>query len=332
MAVTIQDIADRLHLSNSTVSRVLNNKGKDFISEATRQRVLTMAGEMGYRPNLAARALVCGRTDLCALWLPRPYSAYYAQLVYLVTTALNAAGLDVLTKEVQLQDEAPQPHSSRFLTLPVDGILACDADRDVQRYLAQFPHHNTPMVSMGSYCSSQCDYVAIDNSAVAGQAVQHLADVGCRRIAHVLPHISHHAGEWRRDAYLQFMEHTGRAPELVLCPETSRKSARDTMRGYIAAHGCPDGIFCHNDDLAIGVYRALCELGYRVPDDVALIGCDGIADIEYLEIQLSTIASPVQEMCQLACQLLLQRLQHPDLPLQQHLLTSHLVIRQSSQR
>jgi LacI family transcriptional regulator, sucrose operon repressor len=81
MQVTIQDIAEKLSISNSTVSRVLNNRGMDFISEATRKRVLKAVDEMGYRPNRFARALATGRTHMVALVLPSMYEPYYAQVI-----------------------------------------------------------------------------------------------------------------------------------------------------------------------------------------------------------------------------------------------------------
>jgi LacI family transcriptional regulator len=332
VAVTIQDIADRLHLANSTVSRALNNKGQDFISENTRQRVLAAAREMGYRPNTAARALVSKRTGMIALWTPRPYAPHYARLVYQVTQAMNAFGLEVLAKEVGIKDETENPTSTHFFSLPVDGIIACDADRYMQAYRTAYPQYDTPVVGMGSYYTTDNDYVGVDNIPAAYQAVRHLVEIGCTRIAHVLTQATNHAGEWRRDAYLAVMEEVGRPVELLICPDFSRPAARSAMTAYTAEHGCPDGIFCHNDEIAIGVYRALCDLGYRIPDDVALIGCDGIVDAEYLEVPISTIVQPVDGMSRLACQFLHQRLADPSAPLQQCVLPSSLDIRNSSQR
>jgi len=332
MPVTIQDIADKLKLSNSTVSRVLNNKGHEFISDATRQRVLTAVREMGYRPNPAARALVQKRTDTIALWIPRPHASYYAQLVYQVTTAMNNSGLDVITKEVGLKDDVEIGHIERFFRFPVDGILACDADSSVARYQQTFPDTETPIVGMGCYYLPSHDYVAIDNSATAREAVLHLRDVGCRRIAHLLAFSSNHVGEWRRDAYQQVMDEQRIPCELIVCSEMSRLSARTSLTAYLHTHGCPDGLFCHNDDMAIGAYRALCDLGYHVPRDVALIGCDGIIEIEYLETPLSTIVQPTEEMCRLACLYLKQRIDNATLPPQQCTLASHLALRASTRR
>jgi len=84
--------------------------------------------------------------------------------------------------------------------------------------------------------------------------------------------------------------------------------------------------------MAIGAYRAMCERGIRVPDDVAIVGCDGILDTEYLERPLSTVVQPVQEMCRLGWEFLFRRMDNPSVAPQQALLKAHLVVRDSSRR
>jgi LacI family transcriptional regulator len=92
----------------------------------------------------------------------------------------------------------------------------------------------------------------------------------------------------------------------------------------------PEAFFCHNDDIAMGVYRGLVDLGIKIPDDSALVGCDGIEDAEYLETPLSTIVQPIAEMCRHAFQLLERRISDPTSPIQEVHLYPDFVIRQSS--
>jgi LacI family transcriptional regulator len=98
----------------------------------------------------------------------------------------------------------------------------------------------------------------------------------------------------------------------------------------LAGGGGVDALFCNNDDLALGAYRGLREAGLRVPDDVMLVGCDGIEDMQFLEQPLTTIAIPVEEMCALAWRFLRRRIENPDTPLQHALLQPTLVVRESS--
>src|SRR5437868_4553948 len=104
------------------------------------------------------------------------------------------------------------------------------------------------------------------------------------------------------------------------------------IQDFVREHGHPEAIFCHSDDVALGIYRGLCDLNLRVPEDVALVGCDGIQDTQYLECPLTTLVQPVAEMCATAWQFLLQRLEKPKLKNQRAVLKPKLAIRESSMR
>jgi LacI family transcriptional regulator len=156
----------------------------------------------------------------------------------------------------------------------------------------------------------------------------HLIGSGRRRIAHV-SNVLTRGADARHDTYLDSMAEAGLKPEVIGGFE-DRASARKRIREYCLEFGMPDALFCHNDDVAMGVYRGLLDLGARVPDDVALVGCDGIEDGEYLEVPLTTIVQPIEEMCRIAFQLLERRIQDPASQLQQIDLYPQLVVRQSS--
>jgi LacI family transcriptional regulator len=191
-----------------------------------------------------------------------------------------------------------------------------------------------PIVGMGgiNYRSDAMDTVGIDLAGGARAAVQHLLDVGCCRIAYVAERMPDAGGEARHDSYTRVVERAGQPTEVILTGTQFRADVRRRLRDYLGEHGCPDGLFCTNDEVALGAYRALCDLGIRVPDDVALVGCDGIEDTEYLERPLTTIVQPVDQMCALAWQFLQRRIDDPSLPWQHALLAPQLVIRDSSRR
>jgi LacI family transcriptional regulator len=98
----------------------------------------------------------------------------------------------------------------------------------------------------------------------------------------------------------------------------------------VQAHGHPDGLFCHCDELAIAAFRALRDLGLHIPTDVALIGCEGNEFMEYFDPPLSTVAMPVTDLCRAAWQLLLRRMEDPDAPAQAVILPYQLQARESS--
>lgn len=334
MRVTIQNIASQANVSSATVSRVLNKRDDAFISEATRERVLAVAQEMGYRPNRAARALVTGRSHVVAMWMTGGYeTAYFSRALYFTQSQASRRGYEMLVSQMGNNEKSQGILLSDW---PVDGILAFEFPEQVNAFLDMTLSHHPPLVNMGAYYSKRADFVGVDYYVGAVEAVQHLVALGARRIAYLVATWGNHPGDARYDAYAHVMQQAGRPTELIPVEHSTLKSARpaarQALRDYIQAHGCPDALFCFSDDIALGAYRALCDLRIRVPEEIALVGCDGIEDTEYLECPLSTIVPPQEQVSALAWEYLERRIENPTLPLQQTILPSHLVIRESSKR
>ena len=133
----------------------------------------------------------------------------------------------------------------------------------------------------------------------------------------------------RLKAYMRLVRDRGIKPEFIYVQQ-GRANVRRRISEYIKDNGCMDALFCHNDDYALGAYRGLCDLGIKVPDDVALTGCDGIEDTEYLEVPISTIVQPLNEIFTLAWQMLQDRINDPSLPIRSKTFTPHFAVRQSS--
>ncbi|MCS6950831.1 MAG: LacI family transcriptional regulator [bacterium] len=327
MSVTIKQIAQRVGVSPATVSRVLSGRGAHLISESTRQRVWQAAEELGYQPNLAARSLVTGRTGVVALWMSQLYTSFHARVVQLVEEHLHQQGYDTLIRCISHLSGTAWHGMGR-----VDGILAHEGAVHLPKVWRTLQRRRVPLVSMGAYVLTETDHVGIDLFHGAVQAVQHLLEVGCRRIAYLVNAESRYAGDARRDGYDHAMRAAGLAPECIIAPDQSRAEASLAVRRYVQEFGLPHGIFCHNDEMAIGAYHGLRLLGVHLPDEVALVGCDGIEDTEYLDVPLTTIRQPLEEMCQLAVQFLQKRLAEPQIERQSAWLRPKLVVRASTQR
>lgn len=327
MRVTIKQIAEEAAVSPSTVSRVLSGRGAHLISPTTRERVLHVAQRLDYHPNLAARSLVTGRTLTVALWLNEVYTSFHARVIQLVEDTLWQQGYETLIRCVGRSRTSSCMHLGH-----ADGIIAheCASYLDSTRRLLQ--RMPVPMISIGAYFRTHTDYVGVDLSAGGLLAVRHLLQVGCRRVAYLVNAESSHVGDARRDAYDSAMREAGLPVEYIIAPDQSRAASSQTVCEYVQTYGLPDGIFCHNDEMAIGTYHGLRRLGVRVPDDVALVGCDGIEDTEYLEVPLSTVRQPLEQMCRLACEFLFARIAEPDREKQGIVLQPELAIRESSRR
>lgn len=306
-----------------TVSFALNDKPGE-VSAAVRDRVRAAALELGYRPNAAARALVTGRSQSVTLWMKTLFPPYSAQIIHHVRHQAAQSGMMTHIWDMGAVSAFPQWSS--------DGVLALEGRDMVNGYFDAFPDAPLPLVSLGGDCSRRRDFVALDLRTGAVEALRHLVQIGCRRIAFLLPERGDRQGEERWDAYAEVMHGAGLPPERIVTPDSLRPQAAQSLTAHVRAHGPPDGLICYNDDMAIGANRALRELGLAVPDDVALVGCDGIEETEYQYPALSTISLPLEEMCRLGWQFLQRRLETPDLPWQQAILPTHLVVRGSSRR
>jgi DNA-binding LacI/PurR family transcriptional regulator len=187
---------------------------------------------------------------------------------------------------------------------------------------------------LGACGSLKTDNVQVDFQAGTKRVMAHLIESGFRRIAHATFVRKDLPQEDRRLEYALAMRDAGLKPEYIYYPlsERQRPITRQLIQDYIRDKGLPEAIFCHSDDAALGIYRGLCDLNLRVPGDVALVGCDGIEDTEYLEHPLTTLVQPVAEMCATAWRFLQQRLEHPATPAQHALLVPQLAIRESSCR
>jgi DNA-binding LacI/PurR family transcriptional regulator len=323
--ITQAQIAKELGVSRQLVTLALS--GHPHVATETRETILAAALKMGYRPNPHARALRMKRTGIIALWIPDQISTHYNHVARELSRFVKHAGLELIISEVGDSDMR-----QIWSHVPVDGIVAVDASGSIQEELRGLTVKSVPVVSVGTYRSMETDHVEIDLKSGTTEAMSHLIGSGIRRIAHATFVRKDDPSESRRSEYCRMMDEAGLVPEFIHYPldDKQRRIARELIKEHISEHGRPEAIFCHSDDVAIGIYRGLCDLNLRVPADIALVGCDGIEDTEYLETPLSTIVQPVGEICSTAWSFLQKRLENPEAAPQYATLLPKLDIRASS--
>lgn len=323
------DVARRAGVSRSTVSVVLNGHREPIIAEETRQRVLQAAQDLNYRPNQLARALITGSSRLIGVWmwsLPSPYD---------VSVIQNTLGLLRADEYQALLFEMTPGHETEMLLdlsqWPLEGIITEIKPEFIERFLAQHPA-SPPIVTIGTEVSALTDFVRFDIAGGVREALAYFVETGRRRIAFVTPQDADRNGEERSLTYARFMADLGREPEFIPCEFVgrSRENVMAALRAHLALRGRPEAILCYNDEMAIAVNRQLRECGIAVPQEIAIIGCDGWQETEYQVPQLSTIRLPLEDACRRAWQFLQTRIAHPDHPRQQITLPTHLVVRASS--
>jgi LacI family transcriptional regulator len=331
--LSLGTIAVKAGVSKATVSRVLNSADVR-IATKTRTRVQEIAETLGYTPNRAARALVTGCTKTVALWAVNLRSPFSAEVIHFVNQEIIRHNYDLMVAAAQSRDSQTL-NTSHLLSWPIDGIFALDLPRATIPGLENGLLFGKPFVNMGGYVCEQSDYVHVDFRGQVKEAIRHLDNVGCKRIGYLVPDWF----DWYRESddarlggYESVMGDRGKQPEYICTFDEKRHSVVPALTDYIARNGCPDGLFCFNDDMAIAAYRTLRDLGYKIPDDVALIGCDGIEGMNYFDPRITTIVQPLEQMCMVAWAFLERRINNNFIPLQQITVQPKLDIRGSSQR
>ncbi len=329
MPVTLSDIANEVKVSTATVSRILNGIDDPLISEATRKRVTEVAKAMGYKPNAVARALVSGRTNIVALWTIGIYPVYCSNAIRCCKKPTSLANYDLRVVDLNMLE-----NPFGLVEWPSDGVLAFDIGYYLNSSTEVGPPPGIPTVSFGVDFIETIDYVGVDLQKASREAVEHLAGSGRKRIACFLPSGLKYAQDARRRAYLNAMEDVGLKAEIIPLnsnhPTSFRIDARKMIRDYFTETDRPDALLCFDDEIAIGAYRGLLDLGMRVPDDVAIIGCGGIEETEYHNPPISTISIPLENICCKAWEFLYNRMQNPNVPQQEAMVEASLIVRGSS--
>ncbi len=314
MRTTLKDVAERANVSIKTASNVVNNQTQR-VGPETRRRVLEAIEALGYRPNLAARQLRNSRVGIIALALPDLQNPYFAGLARAIVEAGAAADYLVLVDHTNGDRDKETMVVRGLRPGIIDGIIfdPTTLDEDDLHGLSM----NLPVVLLGErLLTSPFDHVLIDNAAAAFAATTHLIEIGRRRIAIVgVPNEPSLAmPQLRLQGYGDALTAAGRGidPDLIVPPVMKTFAPIDgalTLRRLMAMPDPPDAVFCVNDQMAIGAIRAAWELGVRVPEDIAILGIDGITDGEFSTPSLTTIAPDKQAIAALSVRLLIERIE-----------------------
>ncbi len=315
--VTLRDIAEVAGVHVMTVSDALNDTRS--VAPATRARIKEIAREMNYVPNSAARALVTGKTGLIAVLSGILSEPYYANIVHQLEDRISDSGLHMLLMRSH-KEIAGVVNAS----IAVDGIIAIDRSELVEE-LKSLP--KVPCVAIGTQALPGVDNVTIDLSASVAEGLRLMLDAGRERIAYLVTAPSmEQDNEVRARVYRATMKAANRTPEFINVRADEIHVIERRFREYIEQHGAPDALFCQNDETAMCAFSVLRSLGYSIPDDLLLLGCDGQLHMKYFDPPLSTIIQPIIPICKAAWQLLQRRLEQPDLPLQTVVFEGELVI------
>lgn len=300
---TLKDVAQAAGVSLATVSYALNNRGS--VGQPTREHVLKIAGELGYMPNLSAKATRTGRSGAIGLILPDLTNPFFPSLAQIIIQTARNDGYSVLLTNTEGAPDAERQAALQLIERGVDGVIWFPiADVDTAgAVLGEIP---TVVVdrSIPGY-----DMVHADYEEGGRLAAKYLIGKGHRRIGVIAsPQVVLNCRQ-RSDGALAYIE---RYAELAWLVESEFTVDLDPEVVKAVTEGGATAIVAGADLIAIGAIRALRAAGKRVPEDVSVIGFDDIPWAQLNYPPLSSIAMPIEEMGEEAVAMLLRRIASPD--------------------
>ena len=292
MSIRMKDIAKDLGVSIVTVSKVLRNHPD--VGEEMRERVLARVKELDYRPNLAARSLVTGRTYLVGLIVPSLLHSFFAEIAKSLSDIFRENGYYLIISSSEEDPELEAQEVDQLLARRLDTLIIASCRSTVEVFF-RIEKHKTPYVLIDrSFPGLAANFVGVDDVAVGMLATQHLIDIGCKRIAHIRgPETS--PGLQRFEGYNRVLARNGRnvIDEYVITERKAdvgtKQHGEDAMNQLLSRTPKPDGVFCFNDPLAMGAIDEAVNQGLRIPDDIAIIGCGNLQYDESFRIPLSSV-------------------------------------------
>lgn len=334
--ISSSDVARRAGVSRTTVSYVMNGRTGAGIPPSTRDRVLEAAAELHYRPSAAARTLRSGRTNIVSVVVLCVYPAFYSHCIEALIAEMSDTPYELRIVETRKWSQAEwEREASDEYTAA--GIIVLNETDNLPRLLKN-NRTTTPIVNIGGSYLTSVDHVGVDLQSGSATAVRHLLESGRQKIVY-LSALWHTRSE-RYAAYAAEVERAGHVAQTISFEQeagdsSNRPAAYRAMNRYLAKtepRDRADALFCLDDECAIGALKACREHHLLVPDDISIVGCDNIEEASYSYPSLSTIRFPFDEVAQHTRDLLLRRIEQPDIPVQGVVLTPELIIRDSSRR
>lgn len=330
-SVTIRDVADYAQVSLATVSRVLNNNAT--VDEILRARVLEAIRVLGYQPNRAARRLRAQSSSVIGLVISDIQNPYFISVISGVEDAAYAKQMNIVLCN---SDEDPNKQELYLRVMEAErvaGLIIVPTNSTDRAGFDRLQAAGIPIILLDRIVRGlEVDTVRVDNVRGAFDAVNHLIQLGHRRIGIISGALHLSTGQERYQGYRDALIGAGLAVEETLVKFGNFK----TQSGYhfalelIALAQPPDAIFIANNLMTLGALRALRERGVRVPEDMPLVAFDDLPWSGELYSPLTAVSQPTYELGQEAVRLLMRRIATPSAPYQTISLQTQLIVRESS--
>lgn len=310
--ITLQDIAFRLNIASSTVSRALNNHPK--ISHFTKEAVLKMAIELNYLPNSIASALRNGKSGFLAIVIPAVDKLFFASIINGVEELAKKYSYKVVVCQSGENPEAEVHSIEMLLSAQVDGIIAFIGQNTTKiNHFSRITDSGIPLVLIDRVNEElEVSQVVIDDYLGAYQLVSHLIQQGCRRIAHLTCLQRTSEFQERLRGYKDALRAYGipYREELVIESNLLVADGRRSMEQLLKQAQVPDGVFSSGDYAAVGALQVLKERKVKIPEEVALAGFGNDWFTEYTDPPLTTVDQRRKTIGTIAAELLFKEVNY----------------------
>jgi DNA-binding LacI/PurR family transcriptional regulator len=293
---SIKDVATHAGISIATVSRAVNTPER--VSAETLARVQAAMDALQYRPNALGRQLRATRTGLLGVVLPSLSNPVFAECMQGIDEAASVTGQRVMLMTTAYNREREARAIETMLEQRVDGLILTVADAAANSHLDRLDTEHVPYVLVYNDTVGQARIparccVTVDNRAAARDAIRALLAQGHRQIRMLTGTLAaSDRAALRHDGYREALEAAGIAPQPPVEIDFNADAMLPAELARLLAPPRPTAIFCSNDRLALLTIRSLREMGLRVPEDVSVVGFDGLAMGQWLSPTLATVAQP----------------------------------------
>ncbi|HSM48147.1 MAG TPA: LacI family DNA-binding transcriptional regulator [Draconibacterium sp.] len=336
LETTIHDIAKKLNLSASTVSRAL--KDNPVISKTTRNLVKKMAVEMGYRPNILAASLRTRRTNTIGVIVPLINRHFFSSVISGIEDVAYSQGFAVTISQSNDKLEKECKIAQTLFANRVDGIiLSIGMETNSYDHIRLFSDRKIPVVFFDRVVDEiKAHKIVVDDYGGGYRATRHLISQGAKIIAHIGGPLNLKIYEYRQKGYCDALKEAGLTIEesLIINNSLSKEEGTKAIQQLMQNNLKPDAIFCANDTTALSVIIYLQENGYKVPDDFAIVGFSNEPFSEVVTPSISTIKQPGYLIGQKAAQLIIEQILNgiPNPEFKTIVMPTELIIRNSSRR
>lgn len=330
---TMRDVAYEAEVSVATVSACVS--GRRFVSPELKARVERAIAELGYQPDGIARSLRTGSTDLIGLVIPDISNPFFTEFVRDVELLAKAHGYSTILADSNFDVATETKMMNLLRQQRVDGIILCPAGSRADYRFNTWPQDVPLVIVDNAWDDTPFDTITLDNVVTGLEMTQHIIDQGHRAVAIIAGPKGNHTSDERLMGFERAMADAG----ITLKPDFVRHGDFREAGGYAQALALidlpqrPSAIFVTNNNMLIGVMRALHDRGLKAPDDISVASIDDFPWAGAFRPGLTTARQPVRRFAEHALRLIRKRFfEEEESPREQIMLSAELVIRESVRR